>query len=335
MPDPGSGLQEKLAASLLAQIQKAQIKKGWDDWTLLYSSVCPLCLAAHSLWCYRCHPSRLPLAAPLGSSHKGIWCTTRGREWSFHLFPWKSENLPFWATSSVKKLCHSSQSTSSLKGSLVNVIKWMKTNRVNPGKKDERKTHVLRLFFHRFQVWTISDATCRRALVQPFEYFLETRLLCNQILLMGGKGRLSDPRHSQGAKEQSANARKSRTLLTEEKRSISQGCYYGSNSHTGGAERRPVSGRLESWGLIRTSISTEISCKWRQEDWVKRRAWQMVLKEETTPNRLNKTHFTEPVHPRNTSGFRYRTKQDAAERTNSYRKDKSEREGEIFCFSIF
>ncbi len=36
MPDPGSSLGEKLAGSLLAQIQKEQIKKGWDDWTLLF-----------------------------------------------------------------------------------------------------------------------------------------------------------------------------------------------------------------------------------------------------------------------------------------------------------
>lgn len=59
MPDPGSSLQEKLARSLLAHIQKEQIKKGWDDWTLLYSTVCPLffCQAAQSLWCYLCDSS--------------------------------------------------------------------------------------------------------------------------------------------------------------------------------------------------------------------------------------------------------------------------------------
>lgn len=55
--DTGSSLEEKLARSLLAQIQKEQIEKGWDDWTLLYSMVCPLCQAAQSLWCYLCHLS--------------------------------------------------------------------------------------------------------------------------------------------------------------------------------------------------------------------------------------------------------------------------------------
>lgn len=90
MPDPGRSLEEKLAGSLLAQIQKEQIKKGWDDWTLLYSVACPLCQAAQSLWCYLCH-----------SSHTlRLGCLTQ-KNMMHYQRPWMGFPFIFWKSGTL------------------------------------------------------------------------------------------------------------------------------------------------------------------------------------------------------------------------------------------
>lgn len=102
MPDPGSSLREKLARSLLAQIQKEQIKKGWDDWTLLFFFFPPWCVLCARLHSHFDAISVIrAIRCALGSSHKRIWCTTRGLEWALHLFSEEGVGLSFWSISLV------------------------------------------------------------------------------------------------------------------------------------------------------------------------------------------------------------------------------------------
>lgn len=115
----------ELAGSLFSQIQKKQIKKGWDDWTLLYSMVCPLYQAAQSLWYYLYHLSRTPLLEC--HTHKRIWCTTKSLE-RLSIYFLKEWDSPFDSPHRFKKKDSLSKYVITVKASVMYLILWKNNN---------------------------------------------------------------------------------------------------------------------------------------------------------------------------------------------------------------
>lgn len=129
------------------------------------------------------------------------------------------------------------------------------------------------------------------------------RVCYNQPTLMGRKGWLSDPHLRRNT------AIMEGMVVPWLQRSIEEAGRWGEEEVEGGwrtsykaaiirvihtlrSKKRPLSGWLGSWGLIRTSISTEISCKWRRGSCVRRGARQTVLRERSAPTSL----IESPLH---------------------------------------
>lgn len=91
--------------------------------------------------------------------------------------------------------------------------------------------------------------------------------------------------------------------------------------HTLRIKKRPLSGWLDCWGLIRTSISTEISCKWnRGAAWKKEKGQRCWRNTVLWPGRARPTsqHFCSAKHVKRLKDKIPTTQRDEKLKANSH-----------------